>query len=566
MNYRLEHKTIGFGIDPRTRLPTKGIEGVFFIPSYQRGYRWTADEVTKLLDDIYESEGNLYSLQPVVVKSRGVGTWELIDGQQRLTTLWLLLRFMKKGEIRFSLEYQTHDESQAYLCQLDAGKSTENIDNWHMYQAHVAISNWFVSKGVEIQQFLIDTMFMYLSSSVRIIWYEVPLAEEPIPLFTRLNQGRIPLTDAELIKAVLLTKIKGIKEGRDTEVAAQWDGIERDLQRDEIWALIAGHRAQEAEHHGTRIGLLLDTLAKKPLTGALRYHTFDALRKKAEEQCQVFWDEVVALHAQILGWFEESRWYNKIGYIVACGTEIGEILNLAKGRKKSAFDEALTAWIKSTLNISADDLDDALRYDDVKGGYPKLQRLLLLFNVQINTGRFPFEKHVGQAWSLEHIHAQNAQSLTRADQWDTWLQEHHQALKTIQTKDDEEIQRLLEDIDAAMPHLHTPRFGQEKFNALAARILLALNDGVNEGADHSIANLALLSHGANAALGNAVFEVKRRRVLAMDKAGDYIPTATRNVFLKYYTDAGSLQPYFWSEADKIAYLHEIKTQLAPYLQ
>ena len=87
-----------------------------------------------------------------------------------------------------------------------------------------------------------------------------------------------------------------------------------------------------------------------------------------------------------------------------------------------------------------------------------------------------------------------------------------------------------------------------------------------EGADHSIANLALLSHGANAALGNAVFEVKRSKVLAMDKAGDYIPTATRNVFLKYYTDAGRLQPHFWGEADKTAYLREIKDKLASYLQ
>ena len=80
MSYKLEHKTIGFGIDPVSRLPTKGIEGVFFIPSYQRGYRWTADEVTKLLDDIWESAGQPYSLQPIVVKSHGANAWELIDG------------------------------------------------------------------------------------------------------------------------------------------------------------------------------------------------------------------------------------------------------------------------------------------------------------------------------------------------------------------------------------------------------------------------------------------------------------------------------------------------------
>ena len=90
MSYKLEYRTICFGVDPASRQPTLGIEGAFFIPSYQRGYRWTADEVTKLLDDIWESTGKRYSLQPIVVKSLGGGKWELIDGQQRLTTLFLI--------------------------------------------------------------------------------------------------------------------------------------------------------------------------------------------------------------------------------------------------------------------------------------------------------------------------------------------------------------------------------------------------------------------------------------------------------------------------------------------
>lgn len=568
MSYKLEHKTIGFGFDPTSRLPTNGIEGVFVIESYQRGYRWTSDEVTKLLDDIWESGGQPYSLQPIVVKNCGDRTWELIDGQQRLTTLWLLLSFMKKGEVGYTLKYKTRPGSEDYLNQLDVVQATQNIDYFHMHQAHVTIVDWFEKKlGLPSRQILIDEMFRFLSTSVRVIWYQAPADTPSIPLFTRLNQGRIPLTDAELIKAVLLTHIAQAKEGRETEVAAQWDGIERDLQRKDIWAFIANHSVHGIELHGTRIGLLLDTLAKKPPTGASRFHTFDTLREEAQNNSQAFWDKVIALHAQVLGWFEDWRWYNKIGFLVACGIPIGDILHLAQGLNKSAFDGALTARIRTELKIRADDLDDALRYDDKKGGSPKLMRLLLLFNVHISQGRFPFEKHVGQAWSLEHIHAQNAQDLTRAEQWTTWLQEHYQALHIIQTEDNKtDIQDLLAAIDAAKTHLHTPRFGQKQFDALAAQVLVALNNGVVQGADHSIANLALLSHGANAALGNAVFEVKRNKILALDKAGDYIPSATRNVFLKYYTDAGHLQPHFWGEADKTAYLQEIKKQLDPYLQ
>lgn len=146
MSYKLEYRTICFGVDPASRQPTLGIEGAFFIPSYQRGYRWTADEVTKLLDDIWESTGKRYSLQPIVVKSLGGGKWELIDGQQRLTTLWLLLRFMNKGEPRYHLEYQTRAGSQAYLRELDAAQAEENIDYFHMHQAHTTIAGWFANK------------------------------------------------------------------------------------------------------------------------------------------------------------------------------------------------------------------------------------------------------------------------------------------------------------------------------------------------------------------------------------------------------------------------------------
>ena len=575
MSYRLKHQNVGFSTDPETNQEHPGISGNFLIPSYQRGYRWTAYEVTKLLDDIWKSASQPYSLQPIVVKKMkgAVDTWELIDGQQRLTTLWLIFNYMQKNGYKrsgaaYTLQYATRPGSQAYLQQLDRAQSGQNIDYFHLHQAHQTIDTWVHNAGASDQakEARVNRLYDYLSSAVRVIWYEVPEHEAPIPLFTRLNQGRIPLTDAELIKAVLLTQIAKDKPGREIEVAAQWDGIERDLQRAEIWAFIAPQHSQ-VQAHGTRIDLLLDALAQKPAHGALRYHTFDALQGRAQNDSQAFWDEVVALHAQILGWFEEPRWHNKIGFLIACGLSMADIRQLAEKQGKQAFDAALTARIKEQLGTRAHDLDDTLRYDNTRH-HGTLQRLLLLFNVQTcRDERFPFKKHTGQAWSLEHIHAQNAQDLIRAEQWDIWLQEHRLALHDIQNDGNAaHITPLLADIDAATSQIHTKQFGQEQFKALAGRILLALNNGVEEEADHSIANLALLTHGANAALSNAVFEVKRQKVLAMDRGNQYIPAATRNVFLKYYTPADRLQPHFWSDADKAAYLHTLKTALADYLQ
>ena len=90
MNYKLAYKPIGFSIDRDTGEEIQGIDGTLFIPAYQRGYRWTPLEVQKLLDDVAEAEKTKaprYSLQPVVVKKRNTDDWELIDGQQRLTTV-----------------------------------------------------------------------------------------------------------------------------------------------------------------------------------------------------------------------------------------------------------------------------------------------------------------------------------------------------------------------------------------------------------------------------------------------------------------------------------------------
>jgi uncharacterized protein with ParB-like and HNH nuclease domain len=101
---------------------------VFFIPSYQRGYRWTQQQVKDLLNDVNEfndDNNGFYCIQPLVVKKREEdifnrikneatnlievekllrGSWEVIDGQQRLTTIFILLSCMEKNSY-YDLEY-----------------------------------------------------------------------------------------------------------------------------------------------------------------------------------------------------------------------------------------------------------------------------------------------------------------------------------------------------------------------------------------------------------------------------------------------------------------------------
>ena len=110
------------------------IRGSFYIPSYQRGYRWSETEVVRLLDDIYQNGKKNYCLQPVVVRKKE-DQYELIDGQQRLTTLYLIYKYMKNvnpffNEPAFTLSYQTRDQSEEFLKTLDMTKQDDNIDFW----------------------------------------------------------------------------------------------------------------------------------------------------------------------------------------------------------------------------------------------------------------------------------------------------------------------------------------------------------------------------------------------------------------------------------------------------
>ncbi len=584
MDYRLEYKPIGFGTDPRSKAANQGLTGTFFIPAYQRGYRWTGDEVHKLLADIAEAARNgdeYYSLQPIVVMRRDGGGWEVIDGQQRLTTLWLIFNFMHLGGYRrsgaaFCLDYETRPGSRDYLKTLAASQARENIDFFHLRAAHDAIVQWFdnAADNEQARENKVLQLYSYLSNSVRVIWYEVPASEAPIPIFTRLNRGRIPLTDAELLKAVLLSAVAKSKPGREDEIAAQWDGIERDLQREEIWAFVAGRIPAGGDRYATRISLLLDTLAdteqppqkvKRPL-----HHTFDTLIGGAKADPEKFWRRVVTLHAHILGWFENIGQHNKIGFLVFVGVPFGTIQGWAQGQNKGAFNTLLDTEIKSRLTVKKAALLDGkdakenvtvLRYGD--GGNDRLERLLLLFSVMCSRERFPFKEHVGEVWSLEHIHAQNAQELTRKDQWKSWLELYLGTLRSLAEAD--ENKAYIAEIGEALGNLDSERFG-DHFRDLSARIEAHLSPSGRSGeADHTLANLALLSRDDNAALNNAVFEVKRQVILKMDKDGHYVPLATRNVFLKYYSKAGALQPHFWSPDDKNDYLGEIERVLGPYL-
>ena len=231
------------------------IRGSFYIPSYQRGYRWSETEVVRLLDDIYQNGKKNYCLQPVVVRKKE-DRYELIDGQQRLTTLYLIYKYMKNvnpffNEPAFTLSYQTRDQSEEFLKTLDMTKQDDNIDFWFIAKAYNTIKKWF-EQDLQIR---VMHIFEYLKEDVKIIWYEVGESEDAISLFTRLNIGKIPLTSAELVKAMFLSRdnAENMRREKQEEISLQWDGIE------------SIYRAMDTKGTGEFVPLSFSAKTGKPL-------------------------------------------------------------------------------------------------------------------------------------------------------------------------------------------------------------------------------------------------------------------------------------------------------------
>ena len=562
-----------------TKLETRSVNeiaGKFFVPAYQRGYRWNTEEVTRLLDDVYNllnfgsgknplNGSKNYCLQPIVVKNLGENFFEVIDGQQRLTTLYLIYKYIfSKGqcdESKFTLDYQTRPHSSEFLKNIESNLNDKDryIDFHFMSNAYTEIKNWFDLKedSRKIARYF-DTL---LSDNVKIIWYEVDDGEDCNAMFTRLNIGKIPLTSAELVKAMFLSanRMNGRKQD---EIALQWDNIEKELHNEAFWYFLTNNSAQKYQ---TRIDLVLDLKSGKKFGERDKYATFfyfDDLSKS--KNLNEVWREIVQTFLTLKDWYENHDLYHKIGYLIASGYKnLSSIFKESQGKNKRRFFEQLDEFIKDSIALKSDEDYLSWTYDKDR---EKIQRLLLLFNVESvrqngeKSQWFPFDKlkfgaDGKNSWSLEHINAVNSKNKGIQEDWREWLNLHLPVVKAVDEELAKEIKKLIDNKNIQ----HTG------FEQLKEKILAKLSPDNGADDDDCLANLALLKIGDNAALSNSVFDVKRDEIIKLDMRGAFIPFCTKMAFLKYYTKSEKHQIHYWSDADKENYVSAINDVLKNYL-
>ena len=538
------------------------IKGNFFVPSYQRGYRWGKSEVTRLLEDLCSTDGKRnYCLQPIVVRANG-DKYELIDGQQRLTTIYLIYRYMNEvsfgfiDEPRFTLSYKTREKSEKFLKTIDESCKDDNIDFWHICSAYQSIKEWFDKKD---KKSTITNINKYFDEIVKVIWYEVSESEDAINLFTRLNIGKIPLTSAELVKAMFLSRSKETNLGKkkQEEISLQWDYIEKELHNDHLWYFLTNKTKIKYQ---TRIDLILDLISAKPIDNREKYYTFFKFYEMSKiDSLDSIWENIQQTFLILKDWYENHELYHKIGYLIASETlTLGEIFDISKNKTKNKFREVIDEKIKNSIKINENYSELSYEKETDRN---RISTLLLLFNIESvrqngeETQWFPFDKYKYSKdekvlWSLEHIHAQHSEGMKTQETWKTWLTLHLPSIQVVKKESNE----LIDKIKSA---IKKEKLERTEFEAIQKDIINILSVEGNIEYLHSISNLAILNCGDNAALNNSTFDVKRNAIIEMDKGGKYIPFCTKMVFLKYYTPSSDNQLHFWGHSDRVAYIKAI---------
>ena len=585
----------------------KNLTGMnFLIPSYQRGYRWTENEVSALLDDLYEysqtkkcggTKSKFYCLQPLVVKNCE-SKYEVIDGQQRLTTIYLILKYLEQyakdalgitDYSLFSLNYETRKNCEVFFEKEEFKKeSNANLDFMHISKAYKTIEEWFgtdtksARKKNDIFNVLIDDDF-----NAQFIWYETADSENAYEVFKRLNSGKLSLTNSELVKALILNdEDKGDGFNQD-DVAQEWENIENHLEDDNLWYFINANPESE-KYESTRMDFLLEALLLRENVDLKdNYFIFSEFNEKIKNNgWKKIWENIKSVYRTMQTWYDNRLLYHCIGFLMNSKgthvTTIGQLLKDYDENTKEDFLSLVKEYCRKTI------MGENKKSDFSILSYGKdnntIHNILLLFNLattqnQISeTSRYPFKRHFKAAknqWSLEHIHAQN-------ERQKNWSQDELSQLKSdikaiANLADNEQKEILIEFAN----FINEENLKEEEIYKAMMAVFMGEkielqkdSDGKIESVysdfekDDTLMNLALLQSDKNAAFNNKTFPEKRRILSSYENAEretQFVPICTRNVFFKHYSPEAT-NPLIWDREAGIGYVRSMIKVIGKFVE
>lgn len=519
----------------------------FVIPSYQRGYRWDENQVWTLLNDLRDfitddpTPTDYYCLQPIVVQpvfdgiipvvedasdkilthSEVLGKYPdgakfvVIDGQQRLTTLYLLMKYFNSQTPRnaltlYSLSFDRRPEqtdfiaNDKYMGENDPDDTYEkNIDNFYLRKAYDAIEEWFDRlHGAEGDNVFNKMKIMLNEKSpgsyidMRMIWYELP-GTNPIAAFDSLNYGSIRLTGTELVKAMLLAS-----DGNDKDAINRghvWDRMEKSLQDPLFWSMLRNSDSNVCLSHIEFILNMVadDFNAKLPVEEKhsrdreeqwFDYYVIDTYfrnnrTRDRKDLVEEVWSAIETTFNQVRNWYDNPRWFHYIGLWGRLTNEsvVSELKKIEKeygNAGKEQFEEALRrktgGLLKAHLSALLNDAEKEQRHplDAEKMDYRNdrarkaMSEMLLAFNVMAvadesirEQSRFPFHLYdLYNCTSLEHIYPQNITSEMTPGVVRALARERIKMAKTLDISLSEEL------VDRLEGSLSNPAWNKERFD------------------------------------------------------------------------------------------------------
>lgn len=548
------------------------------IPLYQRGYKWTHKQVVKLLEDIHRfspSSGKFYCVQNITLVPDGKGWFNVVDGQQRLTTMVLILSALDEKEfvnkkVRFpnnSIREKTNEFLNEFITNhngfdiLDSFPIWDSLvekypqfdlqDIYYIYHSYSTINKWLE----ELDE--VDEFKNKLLNHVKFITNYIE-GEEEERIFGNLNSKRIYLDGADLVRAILITRvtqeenksnadvIKTVVRINERRVRIGWhlDDINNWWSKEGVqtyfnaWININsdGDIAFNVKNHP--INRLLFLFAESENQSVLNLDFIEDYNSALE-----LYKKLTNLHSTLKDWYNDRDIYHYLGFLFAQSSGKNKVyfksiwdfwLNECKTR--SDFKTYLLARIKKLIfgeKTIKELFEDSKNWYD--GDNKTLVQILLLLDI-IEVSKDYKENLKSHAFfkkdnDIEHIFPQTPEKIKEKKGFVEFLLKYDVNLKEEELLFEYDLRKEEEDYQIELD--------------------LFIEDYTRNISIHSIGNLVLLYDSLNKSISNKPYVQKRKRVMQHFNDGHYIQPHTMKVFARYFLDDSTLglDLEHWSQKD-----------------
>ena len=567
------------------------------IPEYQRGYKWGIEQVLKLLEDIdgfnidENNKDKFYCLQNITIVKKN-DYYDVIDGQQRLTTLFIILSYLQKydkGEeiqlknrLKYSIRKESEDFLYKYIFESDENyieeknakyfynenfKPLEKFDSQDVF--HFALAKYTIIeflKGKTDEEKI--KFYEKLLENVIIIVNEVKSGKEE-NIFRNLNSNKVPLAEQDFIRAIFITRCK--EDNKTEKISEKRLRIGYDIDNMNIW-----WSKSSVYNYFNRFGKNYKGDNSISLLYNLFFQCFEF--KKDNKEYKSLFDyldnnnekvndtlkDILRFHNTMVDWYKDYEIYHLLGFISTKQNNIVNIWNkleenISRDASRDAFIKELKNLIEKELVNNSNDNDKNtlesylssitnINFNWYNRGKETIKLLVLMDIIKIlknkekNFVRLPSEYFSRYSEDIEHIFSKTPNN-------ETTIKEAKENIDNIiklfeENKYTDNTDKLNKFKNKIIEKEDTEKLNDigfiEEYKQLISSIPVI----------NSIGNLVLLDLSINRSYKNSEYEIKRNQIVSLyESSNKYIRNHTWTIFTKSFYSNESKNLNNWTIED-----------------